>query len=64
LTPLQGAISALIASTAPEVKLNREEYKVSYLKGVPSETAQNEHTAKKFWSLTENIVEQITAEIK
>jgi hypothetical protein len=69
LTPLQRAISALFASTAPEVKLNREEYKGLYLgpggmKRVPSGTAQNEETANKLWSLTENIVEEIMAEKK
>ena len=52
LTPLQRAISALFASTAAEVNLDREEYKDSYLgpggmKGVPFETPQNECAAKR-----------------
>jgi len=67
LTPLQGAVPALFASTAAEVKLNSEEYKGSYLgpggmKGLPSKILQNEDTAKKLWSLTEKIVEDIMAE--
>jgi len=34
------------------------------MKGLPSKTAQNEDTAKRLWSLTEKIVEEIMAEKK
>jgi len=69
LTPLQGAIAALFASTAAEVKLKREEYKGFYIgpggmKGVPSEISQNEDVAKRLWSLTEKVVEDIMADKK
>lgn len=65
LTPLQGAASALFASTATEVKLDVDGYKGSYLgpggmKGLPSKAAQNEDLAKLLWDLTEQIVGDMT----
>lgn len=64
LTPLQGAVSALFASTAPEVRLDMDEYRGSFLgpggmRGTPSKIGQDKDLAKRLWDLTEQIVADI-----
>lgn len=65
-TPLQGAMSALVAATSPEVKAREEKYKGGYLGaggklGLASETGRDEKLAKQLWDLTDKTVKEILA---